>query len=379
MKVCLINHCLANGGTDTFVINVAKGLRKRGHDVTIIMAVDDDGTKHFREQEALDADIKVLRTCDLDGIGKILKHCRKLYRILKSEKYDVVHGNMDLFNGVNMTIAFLAKIPVRVCHSHNSMSQYEINTGRHTLVKVYRFVMRKLCWLFSNRRCGCSEFAMNYLFLNRWKNDKNSMIIYNGIDFTQFQNLTSDEKKTNEKKESLGIPSNKKIIAVVGRFAAQKNPTFIVEIVKELVKIRHDFKLVWVGTGEMQEQIQKMIRENLLEEYICMLGARRDINEILQCSDAYLMPSLFEGLSIALIEAQAAGLPCLISDTINEMADCGRCVVMSLKKSADEWAENLSNLLDGKYVLSLQEENLRYFDVNYMIGQLENIYQYFRI
>lgn len=371
MKICLINHCLDNGGTDTFVINAAKGLKKCGNDVTVIMAVDDDGIKHFREQEALDAGVKVLRTCDLNGIKKKLLHCKKLYSILKRERYDVVHSNMDLFNGINLTVAWLAKIPVRVCHSHTSMSQYEERTGKHLSVSVYRFIMRKLCRLFSNRRCGCSETAMEYLFGNRWKKDKNSRVIYNGIDLTKYRDLIS----TDEKKKEIGVSSDTKIISVIGRISDVKNPRFVVEVIRVFAKIRNDFELVWVGTGELQKEIQQLIRDSGTHRYIHMIGRRDDVNEILQCSDAFFMPSKFEGLPFALVEAQAAGLTCLVSDAISPMSDCGGCVFMPLRNSADEWARKLSDILDGKEKKTIDKDKIKRFDVNFMIQQLEEIYE----
>ena len=372
-RICFLNHCLANGGTDTFVINAAKGLCKRGYDVTVVMAVDDNGKKHFHEQEALDAGIHVLRTCDLDGIKKKIWHCKKLYKILKEGEYDVFHGNMDLFNGLNMLVAWFAKVPVRVCHSHNSMSQYEMSTGKHMLVGMYRFVMRRLCWIFSNRRCGCSELAMDYLFQRRWENDENSRVIYNGIILENYRNM--NESEINKKKKELGVPLDKKIISVVGRIAQQKNPLFIVDMAASLLVRRSDWELVWAGTGEMQAQVEKNCFKAHVNEKIHMLGSRKDVNEILQCSDIYLMPSVFEGLPFALIEAQAAGLPCLISDTISDMVKCGACVSMSLQKSEDEWAETLSDMLDGKTLVKLDEEKIRKFDVENMVDQLEEVYQ----
>lgn len=374
LKICLLNHGLANGGTDTFVINVAKELKERGHDVTVVMAVDDDNIQ-FREQEALDYCIHILRTCDLGSIKKIMLHCKRLYKILRDGKFDVFHANMDLFNGFNMAVAKKAKVPVRVCHSHNSQSQYEANTGKHVIVRIYRSIMRWLCKHNSNRYCGCSELAMDYLFPDFWKNDTHAKVIYNGIDFNKFQNFLCAENLVLDKKKSLKVKANHKIIAVIGRFAVQKNPEFIVQIMYELLKLRKDVVLLWVGSGELKKEIENKVKELSLSDYIQMLGSRKDVNEILQCSNALLMPSLFEGLPFTLVEAQVAGVPCLISDTVSEMANCGKCFSMSLTQEPSEWAMNLSDILDGKIVLENNQEKLKQFDLKYMVNQLESVYQ----
>ena len=188
MKICLLNHGLASGGTDSFVLTLATGLVQDGHDVTIAMAVNPESKPQFREDEAKSLGIKIHKLSDLGGIGEMLRYARRLYWFLKTERFDVFHANMDLFNGINMFVAWMAKVPVRVCHSHTINSQYEQQSGKHFAVNVYRKIMRHMLWKYSTIRCGCSEQAMNYLYCNRWVSDKNSHVIYNGIDMTVFCN-----------------------------------------------------------------------------------------------------------------------------------------------------------------------------------------------
>ena len=104
-KIFILNHGLASGGTDSFVINLMKGLDKNKYEIALVMAVDKDGSRQFREQEVEELDIPIYRTCDLNGMKKIVKHCFLLYRLLKEEKTDIFHANMDLFNGFNMLVA----------------------------------------------------------------------------------------------------------------------------------------------------------------------------------------------------------------------------------------------------------------------------------
>lgn len=363
-KVFIMNHGLASGGTDSFVINVAKGLDKNTWDVAVVLAVDDTGHKQFREEEITRLGIPVYRTCDLDNVRKVFQHGWKLYRLLKKYKVDVFHSNMDLMNGVNCFIAWLAGVKIRVCHSHNSSSQYEEKTGKHFVVGIYRLFMRALICLFSNRKCGCSSSAMSYLYGTNWERKGSTTIINNGIDTQKFA-----PRKQNAQRN----PSCYNIVSV-GRLANQKNPFFAVDVIESLLQLRQDFIYYWIGCGELQNSVKIIIHEKNLEGFVQMLGARKDLNIILPQCDALLMTSYFEGLPIALVEAQASGLPCVVSDTITREVDCGGCIFMSLDEPANKWATILSNLLDGTITFSIDQDRIKKFDVKYMIGQIEKVY-----
>ena len=229
--------------------------------------------------------------------------------------------------------------------------------------------MRWLCWRFSTKRCGCSELAMDFLFTNHWRNDLNSRVVHNGIDLNEY---TIDFDK-NEKKKSLGV-KNKFNIVTVGRMAFQKNPMFIVEIINELYKIRDDCDFIWVGSGDMEKEVKKKIDEYKIQEKMHLLGLRTDVSEILRISDLFLLPSWFEGLAIVLIEAQAAKLPCVISDTISEESDCGGCLYTSLQKPASYWAKLISDILDKKIDLSVNEQLLQRYDINNMVKEMEEVF-----
>ena len=368
-KICLLNHGLASGGTDSFVLTLAKGLIADGYDVTIAMAVDPDSPPQFREAEAIAIGAKIYKTSDLGSIKKILRHCKRLYRFLKAEKFDVFHANMDLFNGFNMPVAWLAGVSVRVCHSHNSQSQYEANTGKHFVVNVYRTIMRAFLWSFSNRRCGCSEMAMDYLFQKKWRKDIKSRVVYNGIDYSRFTYAGFDKA---HKKTELGLPENKLLITV-GRFAEQKNPMFTIQVMKALHKLRPELHLIWIGDGELRAQMESEIGE-AGNEYIHLLGVKKNVNDYLRCADLFLMPSLFEGLPIAPIEAQAAKLACVLSDRITQEVNLGMCQYISLNEGPAAWASAICDVLDGKTILAIDEKKRARFDQNYMVKSMEKIY-----
>ena len=370
-KVCIYTPGLGSGGIETFVVNLIKGIDKEKYDIHLVMSIDEESGPQFREDEVNIENIKIYRTCDLNGINKKIIHCVKLYKILKNNEIEIFHSNIDLFNGINLFIARLAGVKIRICHSHVSQSPYELRNGKSLIFSIYKKIMRKMCWKFSNRRCGCSELAMDYAYENRWKNDGNSVVIYNGIDINKFRNKIDISKK----KKELGI-TNKYNIVTVGRLSEEKNPQFIIEIMNEICKQRDDIDLIWVGTGNLKEIINKSILEFKLEERIHMLGIRKDVNEILQCSDVFLLPSKFEGLSFVLIEAQATEIPCIASDVIPNKVNCGGVLRCSLNENSSFWANKIINLIDNEIMLQVEEEKIRKYDIGYMIDQIDKIYNY---
>lgn len=370
-KVCILNNGLGRGGTDTFVVNTVNGINKEKFEITVVLSIDESSPKRLsiRENEVIKAGAKTIRTYSLNGIKGKVKHLLKLYKILKKGKYDVFHTNIDLFNGYNMLVAWFAGVPIRICHSHNSQQAKEVNKGKTLPIRIYQHIMKKLCWKFSNRRSGCSEAAMDFLFSDKWRNDSNSRIIYNGIELNKFRRTIDKENK----KKELNL-KNKYNILTVGRIDIQKNPHFIIDTFAKLCKIRDDCDLVWVGVGNMENEIKDKINKYGISERVHMLGSRGDVNEIMRACDIFLFPSLFEGFGIVAIEAQASELPCLISDTVPRGVNCGLCIFKSLKETTIEWAKTLNDMLNKRFNLSLDRVKLDRFSVECMVNQMEKIF-----
>lgn len=370
IKVCILQNGLSRGGTDTFVVNLCRGLDKQKYDVTVVNPQVRPECMQ-REQEVIDAGAKILRTHPLNGLKGKLLHLVRLYKILKKGKFDVFQTNIDLFNGPQLLVAWLAGVPVRCCHSHNTMQQKSLKEGMTLPIRIYQSVMKWMCWTFSNRRSGCSEDAMDFLFTGRdWHQDKYPIVINNGIDIDRFR-LPVDIAA---KKKELGL-SAKYHIVTIGHIIPQKNPLFIADSFCKLCRLRPDVDFVWIGTGSLKEQCESIFKENGCTDRVHFLGTRNDVNEILPCCDLFYMPSAFEGLGIVIIEAQAAGLKCLASDVVPKEADCGGVLYKSLNDSLDSWAQCISDMLDGKVNLHIQEDRIRQFSIDNMVNQMEQVFK----
>ena len=361
-KICIINHGLASGGTDAFVINILKNIDREKFTVDLFLAVNPDSDSQFREEEAKqylnELSGNIYKIGDLGTASEKINYVKNLYRAFKKNgPYDVVHSNMDLFNGVNHTIAKFAGIKSRISHSHTSKSQYEDKTQKHFIVKAYRFLMKAFIRVFSTTRIGCSVLANEYLHTGT-----DSCIIYNGIDLNKFSPLDNTENL------------DKNTIISVGNLVEVKNPFFIIDIIEKLTTIRQDFKFLWVGTGCLEEKIIETIEEKHLSDHIKMLGQQANVEEILKNCSVFLLPSVFEGFGIAAIEAQATELNCILSNRIPKIVDCGKCEFLPLENGAEYWAQVIDDYLSGRKCKKLDRKLLSRFDEKKTIKELEDIY-----
>lgn len=360
-KIVYVLHGLAAGGTEAFVLNVVSHLDRKKYDITFILALDDNGKTHqFHEDKVLEQGIKIYRTCDLDGIKKWKLHYEKLKKLLiEKGPFDVIHCNMDLFNGINLMAAKKAGVPVRICHSHIADSQYADSNLKKLISTVYRKLMRRLIFRYSTKIIGCSEMANRYLYGEK---ANKAEVVYNGINTEKFIQHRNKNRIKNR-------------IVTVGRMEYPKNPLFVIEVISELYNLRNDFEFVWVGDGSMKEKIKDKADRLHIINKIKFWGIRNDIEDILGKSEYFLLPSIFEGFGIAVIEAQCAGLECFVSDNIPREINVGLCHYLSLDKSSKEWANYISNRLDmNRKKLSLNEKKLKQFDIKNTVKRLEEIY-----
>lgn len=370
-KIVYFSHGLGANGIETFLVNVLEKLDKTKYDATVVIAIDKN-VDCLHEQRVLDMGVRVVRVGDLDSVKKKLEYMRKVKAFLKKGSFDIAHSNMDLLNGITLSLAKKAGIKKRVCHAHNSKSQYNpcglLAPLKKTVQKAYYTVMKKLISSSSTDFVACSDVAGSYFY-----DSKKYELIYNGIRTETFS--MSDDFDREAYAESLEFTGDEKVRLIsVGRISTQKNPEFALEIAKELKAIRDDFLYIWAGDGELAEAFEEKIKALGLEDTVAMVGIRTDVPQLLNCCDVFLMPSLFEGLPFSLVEAQAAGLKCVVSDVVTKTADIGLVDYFSLQKSAKEWAEEINRVLEAPKKKK-DEEKAKLFDVSNTVKQLEKIYE----
>lgn len=256
-------------------------------------------------------------------------HLWNFFKILKKHKeYEVVY-----FNILNASAA-ISMLPVRllgrkvISHSHNSS---DINMKIHN---KFKWLLNKL----SNEKLACSYEAGKYMYLNGY----NYTVINNAINLDKF---SFSEKIRDEYRKKFEV-QEKKVLLHVARMDKVKNPLFLIEILKELVMKDKDYVLFYIGKGNLEEKIKEKVKESKLQQHVFFLGEVNNVNDYMQMADVFILPSLFEGMPIVLIEAQACKLPVVMSDNITkEVALTKEVAYLSLEENINVWATEINRLI----------------------------------
>jgi glycosyltransferase involved in cell wall biosynthesis len=262
----------------------------------------------------------------------IISYYRSLKNIIKSNNYNIVHIHKNsAANILPFIICKKLKIKCIISHSHNTAP---IKSKIVTVIfhKINKFILNRI----STKKFACSNAAAEWLYGKKYMKKNNIEIINNGIEVNKF---IFNENIRNEVRFSNGW-NNKFVIGHVGRMMKQKNQSFLVDIFEEILKIREDAVLVLCGTGELEEELHNKVKRRNLEDKIYFMGIRSDINNIMQAMDVFVLPSLYEGLGIVAIEAQATALPTICSDNVPiEAKILDTFESVSLKETAEYWAK----------------------------------------
>lgn len=253
------------------------------------------------DREILNAGSRIFR---LPKPGKHpLRFQIELARLLKKGGYRIVHGHCDAMNCRIMRIAKLCGVPVRIAHSHNT----EHLLGSQTRYWFYEYC-RKRVGRYATERWACSNAAGKWLF-----GSYPYQVLPNAIDLDKF--AFSPEKR-DALRSRLGISGDEIVLGHVGRFHTQKNHAFLVDLLAELTRNGGKYRLLLVGSGNMMESIQDMAIVRGVRDRIIFAGGVNTPEDYYSAMDLFLLPSLFEGYPLVLAEAEANGLPCLVSDRV---------------------------------------------------------------
>jgi glycosyltransferase EpsF len=303
-----------------------------------------------------------------------LKYARGLWRVLRHRgPFLAVHSHVHRFSGLPLTLAWAAGVPVRIAHCHSMSDGQKDSLSRRT----YRRLMSNLIERYATHLFACSEDAGSQMFGPGWRARPGSNLIQNGVNLAQFSNLPS---KT-ELRHRLCLPPHGLAVGHVGSFSRPKNHRFLIKVFAEVVKRAPDSMLVLVGDGALRQEVIASIRSAGCGDRILTLGRRDDIPLVLGALDIFVLPSIWEGLPTVLVEAQAAGLPCIASDVVTREADIGIGLLsfMGLAENPAVWATRILEigLTAGTPPWSTRLESLLRtgFNINETAGALLHTYR----
>jgi len=291
---------------------------------------------------------------------------RELDRFFKSHRCDIAHGHSKVKSLFFLWAAKRNGVNVRIAHSHTSAFQHMALIGE---------LLKGCLKLVSTHFFACSEIAAIWLFGKKTCVQGRVTIIRNGVDTERF---AFSQKMREETRNTLDL-SDKFVVGHVGRFIVAKNHIFALHVLHELLKYHHNSILLFIGCGQQDvlDTVVAMAERLGITDKVQFLGLRQDVHLIMQAIDIFILPSLYEGFPVVAVEAQTAGLPCMISDTVTyEARLLESTIYLSLRDSPTVWAERAYALYSEKHHRASATQFVKNagFDVADVVRQLEVLY-----
>lgn len=299
-----------------------------------------------------------------------LKRMKRIEKLLKDNKqWQTVHSHMLFSNAFHIYAAYRAGVRQRISHSHSTS-----DLSKSKLVAfLYQTISRRVQHKYTTDFIACGYEAAEFLF----PKVKNVLVLPNAIDTEEFANIADNNK--DYIKNKFNLSEDTLVLLQLGRLQPVKNHKFTLDIIEQLKNKTYGFKLFIVGQGELEQQLKEEVNKRSLRDYIEFLGVRTDIPYILAGSDIMLMPSLYEGFPVVLVESQASGVPALIADTISAEVDLGLKLVHfeSLSTDPNTWADKTLKIIEkqkpsGKERIRVLSE--QGFDISSNAEKLEKLY-----
>lgn len=376
VKVLQFVEGLSQGGIEAFVTNVASNINTEEVTCDFLVLKTEAAAQadYVYEKQLLAEGCKIyyLVNYDTSSLGTLQRakcyiHTLKEWLKGNEGKYDVIHIHASHLGNFYPMIRAMEKCGIQhiFLHSHSTKIQ---STKMFLLHQIFR-----KCLYFDKKvtRLACGEDA------GRWMHGKQFFeIIKNGIELDRFR--YSEENRISIRRE-LCIPEKTQVLGHIGAFRKEKNHFYLLNVFKIYCKNHPNSILLLVGDGTLKKQIVSKVNELGLKEQVLFLGNRSDVNKILSAIDCVLLPSLFEGISLAAIETQANGVPMIVSDGVaRQTILCNKVSVCSIEETEmayTKWCDTIEKVIhEGRKGIEYKEE-FKAYDIRRTVQKLEALYK----
>lgn len=295
---------LSAGGVQTFLVNYATHMET--NKIVFDFAVQTSEPQRYdREMQDLGGRIFPLHSMS----DSIVKYFVDVFKLCKSHpEIQVVHSHLNYRNFIPLFAARLAGVPIRISHSHSAYNS-------ESRLKTYaRKMFQTFLPIFATELCGCSEKAIQWLY---GKYSPRASVVHNAINT---QNYLFDEKKRQRMRNKLSLCEQDIVLIHVGTFGHAKNHDFLLRMFAEYRKHIVNAKLLLCGDGSLRDMIEATIKELEIANSVILVGMTDHVSDYLMAADVFVLPSLYEGLALSTVEAQASGLPCVVSSAVPDEA-----------------------------------------------------------
>lgn len=321
IKIAMITTNFELNGISSIIMNYCRNINLEEFDITIFVG-EETNNYYLNECKALNIEIRILHSKRKNK----LKYYFDLFRKMKKREFDIchVHGNSSTMV-IDLLIAYLRGIKIRIAHSHNSTCEHK------KIDKLLRPFFYKCCTNYF----ACGNDAGKWLYENR-----SFELIPNGNNLEKFK-FNENNRELIRNKYNL---NGKKVFGHVGRFNNQKNQNFLIELFMKYQKNNANSKLVLIGDGKNIQEIREKVFRYKLEDKVIFTGEISNVEEWLSACDVMLLPSRYEGLPLVLVEWQACGLPCLVSDVVTKEVRITDLVYLISLENENEWILKMNEI-----------------------------------
>lgn len=363
---------LANGGIEAFCLNINKNIDTNKFKIDYFLTLGND-EYHKDSIKELGGNIFNINSIKIHKyfINKFKIFFSTINILKKNGPYNAVHIHNCKGMSSILLASWICRVPIRITHSHNAFYPKSKSFKLQIKIKIADIIRKIYINIFSTNKLGCSQEACKSMYGKKCFKDNRTEVIFNGIDLGKFniENYDKEEliKKYKVTKENINFIN-------IGRYSEQKNQLFLIDIFYEISKKRNNVNLTLIGHGEMESKIKEYITKLNLQDKITLMPHDISIPEVLSTMDYFILPSIYEGLGIVLIEAQAMGLHCFASNYVPQEAQVGLCNYINLEEGVDKWCEDIDKYIENKNKRTIDKDKLFKYDIKTIVKRMEEIY-----
>lgn len=346
-------------GVASYAMNYFRNIDKSKIQIDFITGVNEESI-YYDEIKKAGSKIYYIPKIGIKNILKVNKQI-KLFFKENANKYDIIHCHVLNMGAFYLHYAKKYGIKVRILHSHVT------KTADSTIHEIRNKILLPVAIKNANYLYSCSVDAGNKIFKNR-----KFRVINNAIDGERFEFNESARQKMRRR---YNISDETFVIGNIGRLCNQKNQKFLINVYEKINIKKQNTKLIIVGNGPLEKELKDYVDKVQLKDKVMFINATDEIEKIYQMFDVFVLPSIYEGLGIVLLEAQVSGLPCVASDVIPKEAQISnKYEKVSLKSTYEEWAEIILNSRHKDRISNIEELKAHNFDICIEANKLKKYY-----
>ena len=362
IRIAQVMGKMLYGGTESVVMNYYRHIDRSK--VQFDFIADSDSKMPIPRKDEIES--MGGRVFIVPPYQKINEYIPALVKLFKEQDYKIIHVHLNTINVFPLYAAKKAGVPVRISHSHSTAGKGE------TKKNILKYMLRPFAKLYPNHYAACSYYAGEWLFGKRSMERGEVTVFNNAIELDKYK---YNEAVRSVVRKELGL-EDKFVVGHIGRFIYQKNQGFLIDIFEEVYRRNPNTVLLLIGEGGDMEAIKSKVHMLNLDNNVMFLGNRTDVNRLYQAMDVFVLPSRYEGLPVVGVEAQAAGLPCVLSDKVTAETKITECAeFMNIDQGAQAWADKILRLVGQKRVYTSEVMADGGFDIEKQSARLLGLYE----